>query len=214
MSLFPSLFPSPIEEETPMLMSAADYRESLRRFNPVVFVNGRRIESVADDPVLTPGINAVGTTYDFAFEPEYRPLMLATQASSGREVNRMLHINETSVDLLSKLEAVRLLCKHCGCAQRYLTHDALNAIWQATHRIDADKGTDYHQRFVTYLHQIQDEDLTLGVAMTDAKGDRSKRPHEQQVPETYATHHRLPSAGAATDTSEASDPLLNQAFLD
>jgi len=168
-----------------MLMSAADYRESLRRFNPVVFVNGRRIESVADDPVLAPGINAVGTTYDFAFEPEYRPLMLATQASSGREVNRMLHINETSVDLLSKLEAVRLLCKHCGCAQRYLTHDALNAIWQATHRIDADKGTDYHQRFVTYLHQIQDEDLTLGVAMTDAKGDRSKRPHEQQVPETY-----------------------------
>ncbi len=70
-------------------------------------------------------------------------------------------------------------------AQRYLTHDALNAIWQATHRIDADKGTDYHQRFVTYLHQIQDEDLTLGVAMTDAKGDRSKRPHEQQVPKTY-----------------------------
>ena len=99
-----------------MLMSAADYRESLRRFNPVVFVNGRRIESVADDPVLAPGINAIGTTYDFAFEPEYRPLMLATQASSGREVNRMLHINETSVDLLSKLEAVRLLCKHSGCA--------------------------------------------------------------------------------------------------
>ena len=97
-----------------MLMSAADYRESLRRFNPVVFVNGRRIESVADDPVLAPGINAIGTTYDFAFEPEYRPLMLATQASSGREVNRMLHINETSTDLLSKLEAVRLLCKHSG----------------------------------------------------------------------------------------------------
>ncbi|HMB08701.1 MAG TPA: 4-hydroxyphenylacetate 3-hydroxylase N-terminal domain-containing protein, partial [Isosphaeraceae bacterium] len=177
--------PPPIEEETPMLMSAADYRESLRRSNPVVFVNGRRIESVADDPVFAPGINAIGITYDFAFEPEHKSLMLATQASSGREVNRMLHINETSTDLLSKLEAVRLLCKHSGCAQRYLTHDALNAIWQATHRIDADEGTDYHQRFVTYLHQIQDEDLTLGVAMTDAKGDRSRRPHEQQVPETY-----------------------------
>ena len=78
-----------------MLMSAADYRESLRRFNPVVFVNGRRIESVADDPVLAPGINAIGTTYDFALEPEYRPLMLATQASSRREVDRMLHINDS-----------------------------------------------------------------------------------------------------------------------
>ena len=93
----------------------------------------------------------------------------------------MLHINETSTDLLSKLEAVRLLCKHCGW-RRYLTHDALNAIWQATHRIDADEGTDYHERFVTYLHQVQDEDLTLGVAMTDAKGDRSLRHTSSKCP--------------------------------
>jgi len=168
-----------------MLMSSADYRESLRRFKPTVFVDGRRVESVADDPALAPGINAIGITYDFALEQEHLPLMRATQASSGREVNRMLHINQTSTDLLSKLEAVRLLCKHSGCAQRYLTHDALNSIWRATHRIDADKGTDYHQRFVSYLHRAQDEDVTLGVAMTDAKGDRSKRPHEQVVPEVY-----------------------------
>ena len=67
-----------------MLMSAALYRESLRRFNPVVFVNGRRIERVADDPVLAPGVNAIGITYDFALEPEYRPLMLATQRRAGR----------------------------------------------------------------------------------------------------------------------------------
>jgi 4-hydroxybutyryl-CoA dehydratase / vinylacetyl-CoA-Delta-isomerase len=35
------------------------------------------------------------------------------------------------------------------------------------------------------MHRIQDEDLTCGVAMTDAKGDRSKRPHEQAVPDVY-----------------------------
>ena len=168
-----------------MLMSSADYRESLRRFNPTVFVNGHRVESVADEPLLAPGINAIGITYDFALKPEHKLLMLARQASSGREVNRMLHIDETSADLLYKLEAVRLVCKHSGCAQRYLTHDAFNGIWQATHRIDADKGTDYHQRFLNYLHQVQDEDLTLGIAMTDAKGDRSKRPHEQSMPDVY-----------------------------
>ncbi|HEX7967101.1 MAG TPA: 4-hydroxyphenylacetate 3-hydroxylase N-terminal domain-containing protein [Stellaceae bacterium] len=168
-----------------MLMSSAEYRESLRRFSPTVFVNGRRIENVADDPSLAPGINAIGITYDFALEPAHKPLMLARQASSGRTINRMLHINETSTDLLYKLEVVRLVCKHSGCAQRYLAHDALNGIWQATHRIDADKGTDYHTRFRNYLHQVQDEDLALGIAMTDAKGDRSKRPHAQSVPDTY-----------------------------
>ena len=35
-------------------------------------------------------------------------------------------------------------------------------------------GTDYHARFVAYLHRVQDEDLTVGVAMTDGKGDRSQ----------------------------------------
>ncbi|MGG2362316.1 4-hydroxyphenylacetate 3-hydroxylase N-terminal domain-containing protein, partial [Salmonella enterica] len=90
------------------------------------------IDSVADEPLLAPGINAVGVTYDFALKDEHRALMTARQATSGQIVNRMLHINETSTDLLYKLEAVRLLCAESGCAQRYLTHDALNGIFQAT----------------------------------------------------------------------------------
>ena len=111
--------------------------------------------------------------------------MLARQGTSGKTVNRMLQIDETSTDLLYKLEAIRLLCKHTGCAQRYLTHDAFNAIFQSTRRSDAAHGTDHHQRFLAYMHRIQDEDLTCGIAMTDAKGDRSKRPHEQVVPDVY-----------------------------
>jgi 4-hydroxybutyryl-CoA dehydratase / vinylacetyl-CoA-Delta-isomerase len=73
----------------------------------------------------------------------------------------MLHINETSQDLLFKLKAVRLVCKTVGCAQRYLTHDALNGIFQSTKLTDDRHGTDYSQRFLVYLHDIQDRDLTL-----------------------------------------------------
>jgi aromatic ring hydroxylase len=40
-------------------------------------------------------------------------------------------------------------------------------------------------RFLEYLHRVQDQDLALGVAMTDAKGDRSLRPHEQARADTY-----------------------------
>lgn len=168
-----------------MLMSAAEFRSSLDRYRPRVFVNGDRVERVSRDPRLEPGINAVGITYDFALRDEYKPIMTARQGSSGKTINRMLHINETSQDLLYKLEAVRLVCKESGCAQRYLTHDAVNGIFQATKRADEAHGTDYHQRFLAYLHRIQDEDLTLGVAMTDAKGDRSKRPAAQSNPDVY-----------------------------
>src|SRR5690606_18771002 len=168
-----------------MLMSAQDYRESLGRYRPRVYLNASLVESVADEPLLEPGINAVGVTYDFALQQDHEHLMTARQGTSGKQVNRMLHIDESSGDLLYKLEAVRLLCQEVGCAQRYLSHDALNALYQATARADAAHGTDYHRRFVNYLHEVQEQDLTLGVAMTDAKGDRSKRPGLQANPDVY-----------------------------
>ena len=168
-----------------MLMTAEDYRASLRQYTPRVFVNGQRVESVADEPLLAPGIAGVGVTYDYAHQDAHRALMTARQGTSGKTVNRMLHVNETSTDLLWKLEAVRLVCKVSGCAQRYLSHDALNGLFQATHRTDAAHGTDYHERFLAYLHEVQDRDLTLGVAMTDAKGDRSLRPGEQTNRNVY-----------------------------
>lgn len=168
-----------------MLMNAADYRDSLRAYRPRVFVDGRRVESVADEPLLAPGINGVGVTYDFAHVPEHEAVMTARQGTSGKTINRMLHIDENSTDLLTKLEAVRLVCKVSGCAQRYLAHDALNGLYQSTARTDANHGTDYAQRFLAYLHDVQDRDLTLGIAMTDAKGDRSKRPGQQVNRDAY-----------------------------
>ena len=168
------------------LMSGDDFRESLRRYKPRVFLDGQAVASVADEPGFAPGINAIALTYDYALKPRYAPIMTAVQHTSGKLVNRLTHINTSSGDLLNKLEAVRLVCQETGCAQRYLTHDALNAIGQVSARLDDAKGsTEHSARFLDYLHRVQDQDLTLGIAMTDAKGDRSKRPHEQSNVDSY-----------------------------
>ncbi len=171
---------------TATLMSGDDFRESLRRYKPRVFLDGRQVASVADERGFGPGINAIALTYDYALKPKYAPIMTAVQHTSGKLVNRLTHINTSSGDLLNKLEAVRLVCQETGCAQRYLTHDALNAIGQVSARIDDARGTTENTaRFLNYLHRVQDQDLTLGIAMTDAKGDRSKRPHEQANVDSY-----------------------------
>ena len=168
------------------LMTGEEYRESLRRYKPVVYVDGRLVESVADEQAFRPGVNALAFTYDYALRPELVPIALATQSERNRVVSRMLHVNESSGDLLNKLEAVRVLCQETGCAQRYLAHDAVNGLAQAVARIDDARGTtELTARFKAYLADVQDRDLSLGVAMTDAKGDRSKRPHEQSNPDTY-----------------------------
>lgn len=166
-----------------MLMTAAHYRESLRRYTPRVFVDGTAVASVADEPRLAPGINAVGVAYDLAHVETHAGLMTARQ--EGRLVNRMLHIDQDAEDLLAKLEAVRLVCRESGCAQRYLAHDALGALHHATRLTDAAHGGDYHARFLAYLEQVQEQDLSLGIAMTDAKGDRSLRPGQQRNPDVY-----------------------------
>ena len=168
-----------------MLMSAADYRASLRRYHPVVYVDGRRIDSVADEPSLAPGVNGVGVTYDFALRESSRALMRAEVPEVDHPVNRMLAIPRNSTDLLNKLEAVRLVCQETGCAQRYLAGDALTAIFHGTHRIDAEAGTEYHARLQAYVQHVYANDLTLGIAMTDAKGDRSRRPAQQPRPDAY-----------------------------
>jgi 4-hydroxybutyryl-CoA dehydratase/vinylacetyl-CoA-Delta-isomerase len=167
-----------------MLMSAADYRESLRRYHPLVYVDGRRIESIADEPALAPGVNAVGVSYDFALREDTAKLLRVGDAASA--YNRMLHVPQSSDELLQKLEAIRLLCRHTGCAQRYLAGDALAGMLQAAAEIAAEGGNaDYLARVRAYYDRIRAEDLAVGIAMTDAKGDRSRRPHAQANPDAY-----------------------------
>lgn len=168
-----------------MLMSAEAYRESLRRLKPTVFVDGERVGNVADDPRLAPGVAAIAKTYELALNADLAPLMQARVEGFDAPVNRMIALTHSTADLLNKLEAVRIVCQETGCAQRYLGGDALNALYHGTHATDAEHGTGYHARLRNYLAHVYANDLTLGAAMTDAKGDRSLRPSRQPNPDTY-----------------------------
>ena len=168
-----------------MLMSAAEYRDSLRRLRPVVYVDGRLVETVVDDPSLAPGVNAIALTYDLALRESTQALMRADMPERTDPVNRLIAIPRTTSDLLNKLEAVRLVCQETGCAQRYLVGDGLAALHHGTARIDAECGTQYQARFLEYVRHVYENDLALGIAMTDAKGDRSLRPSQQPLPDSY-----------------------------
>ncbi|HEX3035532.1 MAG TPA: 4-hydroxyphenylacetate 3-hydroxylase N-terminal domain-containing protein, partial [Thermodesulfobacteriota bacterium] len=94
-----------------------EYVESLRKFHPVVYIKGKLVSSVPDEPLLRPGINAISLTYDYATKPDYRDIMVTTSHITGKEISRLLHIDTNTDDLLKKLEMTRLLCRTAGCAQ-------------------------------------------------------------------------------------------------
>jgi len=56
-------------------------------------------------------------------------------------------------------------------------------MWAATFDIDAELGTDYHQRLRNWLKQAQADDIAISGALTDPKGDRSLPPSQQSDPD-------------------------------
>lgn len=168
------------------LRSGDDYVLSLRDRKLRVFLLGERVAEPVDHPVIRPSINAVARTYDLANEePD-----LATVHSSliGRRVNRFLHVTESVDDVVMQNRMQRRLGQLTGtCFQRCVGMDAFNALFAVTFDMDARGGTRYHQRLKGFLAMCQEQNVVVGGAMTDPKGDRSKGPGAQDDPDLF-TH--------------------------
>ncbi|MEA3222077.1 MAG: 4-hydroxyphenylacetate 3-hydroxylase family protein [Thermodesulfobacteriota bacterium] len=168
------------------MMNASQYEESLRKLNLVVYMFGKRVKNVVDNPIIRPSMNAVATTYELAHKPEHEDIMTATSHLTGKKINRFCHIHQGIDDLVKKSKMGRLLGAHTACCfQRCVGMDSLNALSMVTFDIDAKYGTEYNKRFLKYLEYVQENDLTCDGAMTDPKGDRGLAPHQQADPDMF-----------------------------
>jgi 4-hydroxybutyryl-CoA dehydratase/vinylacetyl-CoA-Delta-isomerase len=168
------------------MMNAKQYEESLRKLSLKVYMFGKRVENVVDNPIIRPSMNAVAATYELAHKPEYEDLMTASSHLTGKKINRFTHIHQSTEDLVKKTKMGRLLGSLTGCCfQRCVGMDAMNALSMTTYDIDRNYGTEYNKRFLKYLGYVQENDLTCDGAMTDPKGDRGKAPHQQADPDLF-----------------------------
>jgi 4-hydroxybutyryl-CoA dehydratase/vinylacetyl-CoA-Delta-isomerase len=168
------------------MKTSKEYIESLRKLNLVVYMFGKRVENVVDDPIIRPSMSAVAMTYSLAMDPQYEDIMTATSHITGKKINRFTHIHQSVDDLVKKSKMGRLLGSLTGCCfQRCVGMDALNALSMTTYDIDKKHGTQYNERFLKYLAYVQEEDLVCDGAMTDPKGDRSLPPHRQSDPDMF-----------------------------
>lgn len=168
----------------PVIETGDDYVESLRGRNLDVYLFGERLDEPVDHPIVQPSINALKMSYDLAIaEPE-----LATVHSNLIEapVNRFLHIVGSPEDLVAKNKMQRRMGQLTGtCFQRCAGLDTISVLHSITYDIDAKHGTEYHQRYLRFMAEAQRRNIIIGAGMTDPKGDRSKRPHEQADPDLF-----------------------------
>jgi len=168
------------------LKNGAEYMESLRRLNPIIYYKGKRIKDVTRHPATAPHVRAAAMTYALASSREYRDLATATSHLTGRTISRFTHVHQNVEDLIKKIKLLRVLGQKTGtCFQRCVGHDGINATYSVAYEIDQKYGTDYFERFKKWLTYIQDENLMVVGAMTDPKGDRSRGPADQADPDQY-----------------------------
>lgn len=169
------------------LKTPEEYRESLKELDLELYMRGEKISGdIHEHPMIKPSVNSIAKTYELAQDPEFKDIMVAESHLTGEEVNRFTHIHQSIDDLVKKSKMNRILGREtASCFQRCVGMDALNALSIVTYDLDEEKNTNYYGRFQDFLKHVQQNDLVCTGAMTDTKGDRSKRPNEQEDPDQY-----------------------------
>src|SRR5687768_3434101 len=169
---------------TTPIRTSEDYINSLRNRKLKVYLFGELVEDITEHPVIRPSINAIAETYDLAErEPE---LASAVSNLTGERVNRFLNIAMNRDDVVLQNKMQRRLGQLTGtCFQRCVGMDALNSLYSVTFEIDEKFQTVYHERLKHFITEVQTQNLVIGGAMTDVKGDRSLAPHEQADPDLF-----------------------------
>ena len=167
------------------LKTREEYLDSMDERRHKVYINGKKLEKLADNPCTLSMLESNGKIYDLALEPEHEEVMCAVSSLTGEKVNRNLHISASVEDLEKRAEMALLAARKLGtCNYRCVGCDVLNALASVTWEIDQQEGTEYNKRFIEYVRQAQELDLAISGAVTDAKGDRRKKILEED-PDMY-----------------------------
>ncbi|MFX1275117.1 MAG: 4-hydroxyphenylacetate 3-hydroxylase family protein [Promethearchaeota archaeon] len=166
------------------MRTVEEYVKALHAMKPNVWIGNEKVGR--DDPRIRGGIQIIKETYEKAQDPDWEDICTATSHLTGNKINRFTHIHQNKDDLLKKQRMTRALCHRVGgCIQRCMGIDALNAVSVVTYECDQALGTTFYQNFLNYMKMFQEKDLAASCASTDAKGDRSKRPSQQEYPDAY-----------------------------
>ncbi|MCJ2668936.1 MAG: 4-hydroxyphenylacetate 3-hydroxylase [Candidatus Thermoplasmatota archaeon] len=168
-----------------MLKSPEEYRRSLKEMRPNVHKFGELIEDVTTHPATKRTVESHSRIYALAIDAEYEDILTTDSPLTGEKVSRYLSIMRSAEDMIANTKIKRLLFNVTGTCTggRCGGWNGINAMWPTTFDLDAKAGTDYHERLKEWLAQAQRNDITMSVALTDPKGNRTLRPSEQDDPD-------------------------------
>ncbi|MGO8880767.1 MAG: 4-hydroxyphenylacetate 3-hydroxylase N-terminal domain-containing protein [Desulfomonilaceae bacterium] len=158
------------------LKTPEEFEARLRDKKPRVFMNGKRVENILENPNTRTVVESNKASYRWALDPEYSKIMSCYSPLINDTVNRYTHVSASVEDLVAKAQAGTFTAENLGtCIYRCVGYDAFHALASTTWEMDRDLGTQYYPRFIEYLKMVQREDLSVAGALTEPRGHRMKR---------------------------------------
>src|ERR1700710_2501098 len=148
------------------MLTGEQYKQSLFD-GRATFFEGKRVDDLPSHPLLGIAVQNVADGYDW----------LADQAVDG--VNPMLGVPRTADELRAKVELV-----HRAGMIAHVSYTSVMTLATAAGRM---AGTDpqYIERMNAFVADAQARDIRITQCITDAKGNRSLGPLQQDDPDAY-----------------------------
>ncbi|MGE0487180.1 MAG: 4-hydroxyphenylacetate 3-hydroxylase N-terminal domain-containing protein [Gammaproteobacteria bacterium] len=157
------------------LKTAAEYRASLND-GRVIYWGGEKITDVTSHPRFQVPLEVASSDYAYD-DPEIRDL-ITYETEDGTLAHRVYQVPRTIEELHKRLALGRQMSIVGGVTGVYM------ALLQIKDRLAA-INPQFAQNIENMYRYARDNDLRAAEVITDAKGDRSKKAHEQLDPDLY-----------------------------
>lgn len=198
-----------------MIRTGQEYRDSLRD-GRMVWIDGERVKDVTRHPSFQPIVDVRARIYDMAHEDETRDVMSYIEPGTNERNCIGYRLPHTQADWHDKRRAVETVLNDIGGVVIRVGDETIGEMWSLYDGKDVLNEVDprFAQNIEHHIHRALKNDIFHVSANTDPKGDRSKRPQDQDpdmllhlVKETDAG---IVVRGAKYETAAA---YANQAFV-
>ena len=196
-----------------MIRTGEEYRAGLRDGREI-WIDGERVPDVASHPAFKPIVEAKARMYDMAHQPAHAATMVFEEA--GERFSTLLRPPTERAHWHEKWRALDTYFNDISGVVTRVGDETVGEMWSLYDGRDVLNEIDprFAENIERHIRRVLEEDIFHVSANTDPKGDRSKRPQDQDpdmmVHVVKETDAGIVLRGAKYETAAA---YADQAFL-
>jgi 4-hydroxyphenylacetate 3-monooxygenase len=198
-----------------VIRTAAEYRESIRDGREI-WIDGERVADVTTHPAFKPIVDVRARVYDMAHETETRDVMSYVDPGSGERCAVGSKLPTSKDDWTAKRRAVDAVLDDIGGVVTRVGDETVGEMWALFDGQDvlAEIDPRFSEHIRDHVQRAAALDPFHVSANTDPKGDRARRPQDQDpdvlLHVVRETDDGIVVRGAKFETAA---PYANQAFV-